>query len=230
MIDSVNKTVTIDVDLDNQRSLPKAYLVDRGAWELNDYSACKTRRAGCYYGPETDPGKVMDTDGKRHNVGSNVCGRTVFRSGEAPYRARRKFSRLKKLDDGTAHSTHGGETTKGPWRIDDRAVATTRRAEAVACQVGLPDWHKREVRRLIGESDLRAWNWLGGVDTAILGIIAYVLRDESYVVSNPEMVTIERKIVGPEDTLEHPCVQQAIEILPVEDPEKAIAFTFDKFD
>lgn len=165
----------------------------------NPYRQCTTSLDGCYLRPDTDPSQGLDARIEKYTVGQSTVGRTHFRPQDGTPWGYNRENRLKAIDAGNAHLTYAGETTKGPYRIDDREVYTTRRAESVACQIGLSEWQRREVCRLISEIDIKPWNWLGGIDAAILGIIAYVFKNGRYVVSRSKEFTTSRVIDISED-------------------------------
>lgn len=198
--------------------------------ERDPYRRCTTGIDGCYLAPKTDPSQRVDGRALEHTVAQCTVGRTNFRLQDGTPWGYERSKRLKGIDDGNANLTYGGETTTGPYRVNDREVYTSRRAESVACQVGLTAWHKMEVKRLIAESDLRPWNWLGGVDAAIVGAIAYAYRGDRRVVSRSGGFAPRRLIDGPEEALKHPAVQDAIDMLCVEGLAEVVSFAFDRFE
>lgn len=201
----------------------------RPAERRDPYKRCKTGLEGCYFNPDTDPSRHIDGNEMAYLVGQTTAGRTNFNhQDKKPPWKRPRWKWLKEIDDGIANLTYANETTTGPFRVNDREVYTTRRAESVACQIGLPDWHRQEVSRMIAETKLQPWNWLGGIDAAILGMISYVLKGGLVVLSESDGLPPRRPIDGWEDALEHPVVQDAIDIFEFEAPDKVISYTFDR--
>lgn len=196
--------------------------------ERDPYTTCKTGLDGCYFGPITDSTERVDGNMEKYTVGQETIGHTHFRLGDAS-RYDPKWTRLKKLDDGTSPATYAGETTKGPHRVNDREVYTTRRADSVACQVGLSRHHRQLVQRLVAEEDIRAWNFLGGIDPAIGGAVAYAVKDSGYIAERADGTSFRRQISDAVDSLNHPAVKEAAELLGLDDPQAVVERGYERY-
>lgn len=101
--------------------------------------------------------------------------RTTFNAAESD--DEHHYNRLFWYHSGLDRNTAGGETRDSSFKVDKNTVDDKRRAEAVCCQIGLPEREANQVCRFVASADGRPWNHLGGIDALIIGEIAYQVAE-----------------------------------------------------